>query len=301
MRQALLTVAFASLVTSLHAEQMADTAFHYRPERPEYPGKNGPVVYVDEAHHNFHTLGARYHAFGQVLKDDGYRVAPSTKKFTGESLKGIGILVIANASAENDNWKLPTPSAFTAEEAATLKKWVQGGGSLFLIADHMPCPGAVRDIADVFNINMYNGEAKYMKEGPETFTRASGLLLANAITNGRNISERVDSITIFGGHAILPNREASGMIRFSNDHRVFFPKVAGQFTEETAYINAGGLFLSVYFREGRGRVVIAAEAAMFSAQLAGPDKRPFGMNEPVARKNPQILLNIIHWLDRRFD
>jgi len=36
---------------------------------------------------------------------------------------------------------------------------------------------------------------------------------------------------------------------------------------------------------------------MFSAQLAGPDKARMGMNEPTAKNNAQLLLNIIHWLD----
>jgi hypothetical protein len=165
----------------------------------------------------------------------------------------------------------------------------------------MPCPGAARNIADAFEVNMYNGYAIHVKDGYETFTRAAGQLQSNVITNGRNASEKVDSITIFTGHAFLPVRATTPIIRFNNDHRVFFPKVAGEFTDTTAYINAGGLFHSVYFKEGKGRVIIAAEAAMFSAQLAGPDKAKFGMNEPAAKRNPQFLLNIIHWLDRGMD
>jgi hypothetical protein len=35
---------------------------------------------------------------------------------------------------------------------------------------------------------------------------------------------------------------------------------------------------------------------MFSAQLSGPDKAPMGMNAPVAKHNPQFLLNLMHWL-----
>ena len=44
------------------------------------------------------------------------------------------------------------------------------------------------------------------------------------------------------------------------------------------------------------RVAVFGEAAMFSAQLAGPDKRQMGMNAPIASKNPQFLLNVMHWL-----
>jgi hypothetical protein len=37
---------------------------------------------------------------------------------------------------------------------------------------------------------------------------------------------------------------------------------------------------------------------MFSAQLAGPEATPFGMNDPVASQNPRLLLNLVHWLTR---
>ncbi len=42
-----------------------------------------------------------------------------------------------------------------------------------------------------------------------------------------------------------------------------------------------------------------SEAAMFSAQLAGPDKVKAGMNHEIAKENYQLLLNIIHWLDEK--
>ncbi len=35
---------------------------------------------------------------------------------------------------------------------------------------------------------------------------------------------------------------------------------------------------------------------MFSAQVSGAERRPMGMNMPTARGNPQLLLNIMHWL-----
>jgi hypothetical protein len=49
----------------------------------------------------------------------------------------------------------------------------------------------------------------------------------------------------------------------------------------------------------KGRVVMSGEAAMFTAQLAGPQQFPAGMNAPYARNNYRLLLNIIHWLDGR--
>jgi hypothetical protein len=49
---------------------------------------------------------------------------------------------------------------------------------------------------------------------------------------------------------------------------------------------------------GRGRIAVFGEAAMFSAQLAGSENEPMGMNAPEARQNHQLLLNVMHWLTR---
>ena len=46
----------------------------------------------------------------------------------------------------------------------------------------------------------------------------------------------------------------------------------------------------------RGRVAAFGEAAMFSAQLGGPESLPMGMNAPEAGQNAQFLLNVFHWL-----
>jgi len=35
---------------------------------------------------------------------------------------------------------------------------------------------------------------------------------------------------------------------------------------------------------------------MFTAQLNGPDRVPMGMNDPQAKQNYQLLLNVMHWL-----
>jgi len=46
---------------------------------------------------------------------------------------------------------------------------------------------------------------------------------------------------------------------------------------------------------GKGHVVVLGESAMLSAQLAGPNGNPFGMNCP-GIDNRQLALNIMHWL-----
>ena len=59
----------------------------------------------------------------------------------------------------------------------------------------------------------------------------------------------------------------------------------------------GGRAQGIAFKFGKGRVVVLAEAAMMSAQLAGHNKVKFGMNRS-GIDNRQLALNIMHWLSR---
>ena len=47
-----------------------------------------------------------------------------------------------------------------------------------------------------------------------------------------------------------------------------------------------------------GRVAVFGEAAMFSAQVTGPNRSTMGMNAPVAAQNAPFLLNVMRWLAR---
>lgn len=61
-----------------------------------------------------------------------------------------------------------------------------------------------------------------------------------------------------------------------------------------AWVEQGGALLPL----GKGRVAVFGEAAMFTAQLAGPNRVQVGMNAPEAAGNHQLLLNTLHWLTR---
>ena len=58
----------------LFSQQVAD--INYNPEipKPEYAPGEGPVVFIDEGHHNFHTKNGRYKSFSNLLERDGYQV-----------------------------------------------------------------------------------------------------------------------------------------------------------------------------------------------------------------------------------
>lgn len=182
----------------LVAQQVADTAFHYAITHPAYAAGGGPVVAIDEAHHNFHTASERYLPFARLVERDGYVVRPWTEPFTTEGLRSVRVLVIANALAERHrvrdttmDWSLPTPSAFTPFEA-------------------------------------------------DSSAHAQGLL-------------------VFGPGATMLLPDTAWVFRASTPKR----PVAGWLQ---------GAALSV----AEGHVVIFGEAAMFSAQLAGARRAPWG-------------------------
>ena len=142
-------------------QQVPDTTFRPKVVAPAYKLGNGPLVMVDEAHNNSHTLEGSYRGFAELLRLDGYRVQPFRKRFGQSALSRGNILVIINALASKnvDNWSLPTPSALTVEEINEVREWVRTGGALLLVADHMPFPGATNALAAEFGVAFMNGFA----------------------------------------------------------------------------------------------------------------------------------------------
>jgi hypothetical protein len=282
-------------VATAGAQQVADTAFMPPVPRPFYKEGRGPLILLDEAHENFHTVYGRYTAFAKLVRRDGYRIEGNTRKFSAASLRDARILVIANALNPlnaNGNWKLPTPSAFDSSEIAAVREWVRGGGSLMLVSDHMPFPGAMGPLAEEFGVHMMNGFAM-QREAPANgifvHTRKSGALGRHAITRD------IDSVKVFTGQGF---RIDSGvpLLTINTDVVMLMPLVAWQFSDSTPSTSARGLLQGAAVSFGRGRVAVFAEAAMFSAQVTGPNRSPMGMNDPAATQNPRFLLNVLHWL-----
>jgi hypothetical protein len=283
---------------SLEAQQVADTSFAPPVPKPAYKEGLGPLILLDEAHENFHTVNGRYTAFAKLARRDGYRIVGSTQKFSATSLKGAQILVIANALHSrnaNGNWRLPTPSAFDAGEIAAVREWVRGGGSLLLISDHMPFPGAMSDLAEAFGVHMMNGFAMQndsVANGIFVHSRRAGSLSIHPITRG------IDSVKVFTGQGFRIDRGAP-ILTIKTDVVMLMPVVAWQFSDSTPRTSARGLLQGAAIPYGAGRVAVFAEAAMFSAQVTGPNRAPMGMNDPAAAQNPQFLLNVLHWLSGR--
>ena len=292
-------LAVACLAVGTFGQQVSDTAFAPPIPNPMYITGKGPLVFIDEAHYNFHTADGRYQPFAALLRRDGYDVRASKLAFSNASLKDAKILVIANALSERNKteWTSPTPTAFTDDEVRAVSDWVKAGGSFLLIVDHFPFPGAAENLAKAFGVRFANGYA-YDPKVPEPllFKLETGSLKTHAIVNGRTDSEKVDSVATFTGSAFQVDGDVQPLLVFGPSAVSAITTTAGQITKETPRVPVGGWYQGAVMRVGKGRVAVFGEAAMFSAQLAGPEKRQMGMNNPIASKNPQFLLNVMHWL-----
>jgi len=126
-------------------------------------------------------------------------------------------------------------------------------------------------------------------------------LRASFITEGRSIQEKVDSIYSFTGEAFQIPENAAPVLILNENFISLMPDTAWNFSDDTPQISVVGWSQGAVTKFGEGRIALWGEAAMFSAQIAGEKKIKVGMNSPQAHYNYQLLLNIVHWLDRLID
>lgn len=281
---------------SVAAQQVPDTSFLPTLDKPTFASGRRPVVAVDAAHYNFHTADHGFLPFAELLRRDGYTVFGLQTALTDSVLHTIDILVIANALHQSNvgNWRLPIASAFTEREIASVSKWVKNGGSLFLIADHMPFPGAAKDLAASVGVTFNDGFAiDTVNRGFAVFRKTDGTLLEDPLTAG------IDSVVTFTGQAFWTSEDYRPLLVFGEGFVSFMPEVAWEFSDSTERFPVKGWSQVAVGEVGTGRVVVSGEAAMFTAQLAGEEQWPVGMNYPGAPDNLPFLLNLMRYLAGR--
>jgi hypothetical protein len=306
------TAVTSTSAAPLDAQQVPDRDFVPRTTPPAWNSGTGPRLCLDEAHHNFHTLEGRYAAFGALLTRDGFRVAPLKAERSANALAACDIVVIANAQPSAEPWErypIPTPSAFRSEEIAALRAFVEQGGALLLIADHMPLAGAAAALAAAFDVTFLDGFAtapsrsasavRTTMDRPALFALADSTLRDHPITRGGDANAAVTQVRTFTGQAFRAPSDAAPLLVVPQDWIMLLPTRAWQFTDSTRTVPVGGWLQGAALERGTGRVAIFGEAAMFSAQRAGPQRRPMGFNAPGAEQNAQYTLNVLHWLARR--
>jgi hypothetical protein len=288
------------------AQQIADTTYDTRIAKPAYVATH-PKVLFDEAHHNFHTTTGRYKVFAELMRHDGCVVTPTAQPFSAKTLAGYDVLVISNALGSA---RMADPSAanaaFTDSECDAVRDWVKNGGALLLIADHAPMGSAAQQLAKRFGVTMFWGYTiDTLAQSPLIgdpsflyFTRENHLLADHPITRGRDSTERVTNVLTFTGQSLLGppgSVQLFKLIDAAIDIKVGYGQAMS--APDSVKHSAKGHAQGLAFEFGKGRVVVLGEAAMLSAQLAGPPGQQFkmGMNFP-GIGNRQFALNTMHWL-----
>ncbi|MCP4712041.1 MAG: hypothetical protein GY869_25755 [Planctomycetes bacterium] len=281
-----------SIVLEPYKVQAVDYSFDPWIEKPRYVNDDGPIVLVDAAHGNFHTIDGSYRPFADVLEKDGHIVVGSKKKISGRLLNTCEIFVISVAGVED------TGSAFTGKEIETLEQWVKSGGSALLIVDGGPGIVAMKELAAAFCIKVNNGYVahpvqKYADE-PIVFARDDKSLVSHSITKGSGKSEKVESVATFLGTAFKACDDFEPLMVLQQPYELFTPNGKGKGVSRMC---VDGWYQGGVLEYGKGRLGFFAEAGMFTAQTFTPKKIIGGMNHPKAKGNVQFLLNLVHWLN----
>jgi hypothetical protein len=270
--------------------QRPDASFDTTVKIPTYITEH-PRLLFDVAHSNYHTPSGRYHPLAELLRHDGYSILENTKPFGPAILDSAQVLVIANAMGPDGH---EGRAAFTIEEDSVVVQWVRLGGSLLLIADHVPFGSTASILARSFGVEMYLAFARDDKNSNSwdnerlIFSPQNGLLTVCPITQGRNLSEHVCNVQTFTGQSLSVPPGATPVLRMGDNSYDWESSKVRQ--------SAKGHAQCVAMNFGKGRVVVLGEAGVLSAQI-DPLGFRMGMNYP-GSCDRQFALNIMHWLSR---
>jgi len=299
-----LTIAVVLLLSS--CQEYADSTYSELADSTFNDVAN-PVIVFAEGHNNF---GDNRESFAgemkQFLAREGFELRRYMGAITREALKGASILHTDNAlaSLNQDNWTLPTPSAFTSEEISVIYNWVHNGGALLMVIEHMPFGGSYEDLAKAFNVETSNGFAvderllsSYSEEnisnaGWFVFSHENQSLGDHPTLAGRQPDERVLFLAADVGSAFrLPDRAVS-LMTFGSDAISVEPTVSWKFDSATPRRSVSGWSQGGVMNVGKGRLVVLGDNFLIipPSQLESEKEVVFG------RYNPQFTVNVYRWL-----
>lgn len=281
-----------------YSQQLADTTFALDIKNPYHSSDNAPVIYIDALHNNLHKLDGNFAPFAKLARKDGYEIRSLNK---WEDIEKANVLVIANALNEQNIgvWERPIYSAFTQVEIEKIVRFVENGGSLLLIADHMPFAGAASNLAKSFGFEFCDGFAQLEKKGnmPDAFSEDNKRLTPSILKDG-TIGEKVANVITFTGSSFSIPSDAIGVLKFLDNDICMKPNVAWQFDDTTPKIPLTDKFQGAIKLYGKGKIAIFGEAAMFTAQKVSQNSNTFkvGYNSSYASENIQFIRNVLLWL-----
>ena len=282
------------------SKQIIDPSFNTAIINPAHPLTH-PVVGYDEGHGNAFKVTGKMKKFGELLKNDGYKVIVDTGRFTSSKLLNYDILITGGAIGKFNRDYFS--QAFTTQEIEAVYNWIVQGGSLLLMTDHPPLDtsvtafvsglgsksgvGIVRDPIYSFKSN----KRQDYYQGWIVFSKENKGLSNHPILSGRNNTETINRVMTQGGSSVKGPLGSANILSFSKNaqnemHRTY----VGPTPLQTAQMIAYNL--------GKGRVVIIADGTFFSAQTVTlQDGETFGLG--MSRNdfdNRQLVLNVMHWL-----
>ena len=304
-----LTIAVVLLLSS--CQEYADSTYSDLSD-PLVDDTVRPIIVFAEGHNNF---GDNRESFAEEMKQflarEGFELRIYMGAITREALKGASILHTDNALAplNQDNWTLPTPSAFTSEEISVIYNWVHNGGALLMVIEHMPFGGSYEDLAKAFNVETNNGFVfderllnGYSKEiisiaGWFVFSKDNGSLGDHPILTGRQPHEGIAFLATDVGSAFrLPNRAVS-LMTFGSDAISLEPSVSWMFDSTTPRRSVSGWSQGGVMKVGKGRLAVLGDNFLNipPSQLAPPYLES-EKEAVLGVYNPQFTVNVYRWL-----
>lgn len=289
-----LGVLLVGVVSCSDNNQLPDPDFIPKNTKTTFSQLNSPIVLIDEAHHNLHSINGRFKPFAQVLESDGYIVKPNRKKFTLENLKQADILVVVNALDSNRrDYNPPYGDAFEDDEVEAVKQWITQGGSLFLVADHAPFPKVIEKLSSAFGFEFSNGHV-----GDAIFNSDNNGVMSHAITKTTTHSNRIALVKTFGGSAFKIPETAKPLLVLDKDTISLVPEIPFKINAKTPRVSVDGWNQGAVMEFGAGRIAVFSEAMMFTSQLIVSSNEKRGLVSVGAEQNERFLLNVMHWLSK---
>lgn len=293
-----LILVFGLYCATAQSQQRFDTTFTPHIVEPLFDESFAPVICIDSAHNNLHTLGGGFSPFARLMKANGFRMQDMNSSVSNrEVLLGCDIYAIVNPLHESNlgNWRLPNPSAFTMQEINEINQWVNEGGRLFLVADHMPFGGAAFELGQSFGFEFSNGFARLEKEGnhPDYFSLQNERLQEHPMLAGE-----IQSVTTFTGSAFIYPEEAELILSFKKGDISLEPEIAWQFADTTKTIDLENYAQGALMNYGKGKLAVFGEAAMFTARDITNENGTFkvGFNSRLAPNNQQFTVRLLRFL-----
>lgn len=298
-----------ALIGWLRGVQQADTSYAPRIATRTWSA-DGPAVAFDDAHWNDYTASRGYAPFAKLLASDGYSIISKGNVASPQVLDTARVVVIANplgfrglvrqvGQVVGINLDALAADAFSDSEADRIETWVREGGSLLLVADHVPAGRAAQSLAERFGVTMYDGfvyDPEHSEpESPSmiVFSRENRTLGPHRIIEGTARADAVNRVVTFTGQALDGPPHATKLLMFSG--------TAYQMTRAKGgpedRVSVAGLAQAVAMTHGRGRVVVIGDAALLTSQVmsGGGETERIGLTWPNA-DNERFARHVMQWL-----